>query len=125
MLLRSCGQCAANHTYALGASVCVRCQSTNAGLVTALFLVGWLVVLGLHYLSQSASGEVRLLPPFTPANCCRPVCIAVRSIMHVCARFAFQVKILLFFLSSARLIAGPNNEFLSWLGLFEQSTDQR
>jgi hypothetical protein len=53
-----CGACHPGHSEWNGS--CVACPGVNAGLVFGLLLLAWLVVLVLHFFSQSVSGSSAL-----------------------------------------------------------------
>ena len=81
-----CGACVAGYSEWGGA--CVRCASTNGGLVLFVLLLNFALLTGLFRLSQRRASSAAL-------------------------------KIGLFFVSSARLMLGPADAWLGWIGLLD------
>lgn len=74
VVLVSCGICDADSSYATGSSACVKCPpSGNAGLGALLFFGSWLVLLGLHAVSQSGADSTKVLLP--SIICPRSLCV--------------------------------------------------
>lgn len=74
---------------AYASNVCVHCPESNAGMVFVVVLLQWLFVLGVMYLSNGRNQQTA------------------------------ELKVLFFFVSSARIIFGTTASWTQWLGIVE------
>lgn len=84
-----CGQCESGYVSYLSSPECVRCDETNVGMVALLLLLMWLFVLLVMLLSSGRSKQTA------------------------------ELKVLLFFTSTARIILGDASRWTQWLRLLE------
>ena len=84
-----CGQCEDGFVSFLTSSECVECREHNAGMIALILALLWLCVLLVMYLSSGRNEQTA------------------------------ELKVLFFFLSSARIIMGESSTYTQWLGIVD------